>query len=202
MTKNKKLAYPALPAGYDLYDTLDMAKNRSEFIRINIGGLIITVAMFAAGWMRVPPVNAFASEAFNIIAFIAVLAVGTIVYILAHEWVHGVFIRIFTGEKAEFGIIAKAGMAYAKSSWFFTRLPYIIIALAPVVIWGIVFEYFLGELSEVYFWHLYMFQIFNVSGAVGDLYVSWKVLRMPKNLLILDEGTSMKFFVPVNFIEE
>ena len=199
---NKNLAYPALPAGYDLYGTLDMAKDRSEFIRINIGGLIIVAAMFVLGCMRVPPRVAFAAEEFNIIAFIAVLVVGSIVYILAHEWVHGVVIRIVTGEKAEFGVVPKAGMAYARSSWFFTKAPYIVIALAPVIVWGTIFEYFLGELPEVYFWHLYMLQIFNISGAVGDLYVTWKVMRMPKDLLILDQGTSMKFFAPVNFSEE
>lgn len=202
MTNKKTLAYPALPAGYDLYGTLDMAKDRGEFLRINIAGMIILAAMFFVGRMRVTMKAAFTAEEFSFLGFLAAVVVGSVVYILAHEWVHGVFIRIFTGEKAEFGFIAKAGMAYAKSSWFFTKLPYIIIALAPVVIWGVLFEYFIAELPDAYFWHIYILQIFNVSGAVGDLYVTWKVLRMPKGLLILDQGTAMKFFAPVNYGEE
>ena len=44
MTKDRPLAYPALPAGYDLYGTLDMAKDRREFLRINIAGMIILVS--------------------------------------------------------------------------------------------------------------------------------------------------------------
>ena len=52
-----------------------------------------------------------------------------------------------------------------------------------------------------YFLCLYAIQIFNISGAVGDIYVTWLVLRMPQGVLIYDEGVSMKFFAPVRFEE-
>ena len=90
-------------------------------------------------------------------------------------------------------------MAYAKSSWFFSRPAYIAVALAPVLVWGVVLGVLMGDVPVEYFWCLYVIQIFNISGAVGDLYVTWLVLRMPKGVLVYDEGTSMKFFAPVKF---
>lgn len=192
-------AYPGLPAGYDLYETLDMASDRVVFKRIAWCSLIITAAMIVCGLFAVSPSAIFAMGWLRVLLAVGLTVVGMVVYVFAHEWVHGVFIRIFTGEPAQFGFKAGSGMAYAKSSWFFSRPAYIAVALAPVLVWGVVLGVLLGDVPAEYFWCLYAIQIFNISGAVGDLYVTWLVLRMPRGVLIYDEGVSMKFFAPVSF---
>ncbi len=197
--KTKTLAYPYLPADYDLYDVLDMAKDISTFKKINICALIVAIFMVIIGRLLIPFSAAFSMGGLKVAIAAAAMFVGMVVYIFIHEWVHGVFIRIFTGEKAEYGFVFKSGMAYAKSSWFFGKLAYIIIALAPIVVCGVVFAALLCDVSEEYFWYLYMLQIFNFSGAAGDLYVAWRVMHMPKGLLVYDEGVAMKFFAPVTF---
>ena len=45
------------------------------------------------------------------------------------------------------------------------------------------------------YYNLYVIQIVNVSGAVGDLYVTWLTLHMPKDVLILDNGMEMRYYV-------
>lgn len=53
-------------------------------------------------------------------------------YILLHEMgFMAFFIKMFTGENAEFGFQMKAGMAYASSRYLFGKAAYIIIALGP-----------------------------------------------------------------------
>ena len=194
-------AYPGLPAGYDLYETLDMASDRAVFKRISWCSLIIAVVMIVFGSFAVSPSALFAMGWLRVLLAAGLTIVGMVVYVFAHEWVHGVFIRIFTGEPAKFGFKAGSGMAYAGSSWVFSRPAYIAVALAPVVVWGVVLGVLMGDVPAEYFWCLYAIQIFNVSGAVGDIYVTWLVLRMPQGVLIYDEGVLMKFFVPVNFEE-
>ena len=74
-----------------------------------------------------------------------------------------------------------------------------IIALAPIVVWGIVLTLLLRDIPEQYWWYLYAIQIFNVSGASGDLFVTYRILTMPKDVLVLDTGMEMKFFAPAHF---
>lgn len=192
-------AYPGLPAGYDLYEILDMAADRAVFKRIAWCSLVVTAAMIVCGLLAVSPSALFAMGWLRVLLAVGLTVVGMVVYVFAHEWVHGVFIRIFTGEPAQFGFLAGSGMAYAKSSWFFSRPAYITVALAPVIVWGVVLALLMGDVPAGYFWCLYAIQIFNISGAVGDLYVTWLVMRMPRDILIFDEGVSMKFFAPVRF---
>lgn len=192
-------AYPALPAGYDLCGTLDMAEDKDVFKKIAWSSLLAAAAMVVCGLFAVSPTRLFALGGLKTALAVFLTAVGLVVYVFAHEWVHGVFIRIFTGEPARFGFKAGSGMAYAKSAWFFSRPAYITVALAPVLFWGAVLAVLMGDAPEEYFWCLYAVQIFNVSGAAGDLYVTWLVMKMPAGVLAYDEGTSMKFFAPVSF---
>lgn len=194
-----RAAYPGLPAGYDLYETLDMAADRAVFKRIAWCSLIVSAAMIVCGLFAVSPSAFFAMGWLRVLLAVVLTVVGMVVYVFAHEWVHGVFIRIFTGEPAQFGFLAGSGMAYAKSSWFFSRPAYITVALAPVIVWGVVLAVLMSDVPGGYFWCLYAIQIFNISGAVGDLYVTWLVMRMPGGVLIYDEGAAMKFFAPVSF---
>ena len=108
-------------------------------------------------------------------------------------------IKFFTGVPAQYGFKLRAGMAYASSRFFFRRTAYMIIALAPIVVWGIVLTLLLRDIPEQYWWYLYAIQIFNVSGAAGDLFVTYRILTMPKDVLVLDTGMEMKFFAPTHF---
>ena len=59
----------------------------------------------------------------------------------------------------------------------------------------------MDDVPGEFFWCLYIIQIFNISGSAGDFYTVWRVTRMPKGVLIYDEGASMKFFAPVKFLQ-
>ena len=192
----KKQFFWELPEGYRLHLDLRLAEDRKSLTILLVLQILAVAAAVVLGRLRCPYGAVFEMETGRVLFGLAAMAVGIFIYIVAHEWVHGAAIRFITGQKAEFGMDWKKGMAYASSPAYFARLPYIIIALAPVVFWGVILYLLLKEIPDTWFWYLYAIQIMNVSGAVGDFYVTWLTLRAPKGTVVTDSGTSMLFYVP------
>ena len=48
--------------------------------------------------------------------------------------------------------------------------------------------------SGAAFWCVYIVQITNISGAAGDMYVTGKFLRLPRDILVHDSGVSMTVY--------
>jgi len=84
--------------------------------------------------------------------------------------------------------------AYAGSDDYYGKKAYIFIALAPVVLWGIVIAIINCFVPLDWFWGIYFLQIFNISGAAGDFFVTIKFLRFPKDILVKDKGVSMTVY--------
>ena len=71
---------------------------------------------------------------------------------------------------------------------------YIFIALAPVVLWGVVLAVINCFVPTKWFWVVYLIQIANISGAAGDLFVTIKFSRFPKDILVKDYGVGMTVY--------
>ncbi len=194
MVKTNKWAAEYLPAHYDLYERIDLVQDKKAFKAVCVWSIVALVVMIVYGLMTHPFMESFNMETWRVLFCVVAMAVGLIVYIVLHEAIHGIFIRLFTGDTPTFGIDLSKGMAYAGSTWFFKKWPYIIIALAPIVVWGIILEVWLNDIPAQYYWYLYAVQIFNITGAAGDLYVSCRVAMMPSDILAKDSGMSMEFY--------
>ena len=192
-------AYAALLPGYELYEVIDFSKDPKLQKRIALSGLAVIAAMIAMALPAHAFKTAISMHPVQITAAALGTLVGFVVYLFLHEGVHGMCIRWFSGVPAEYGFQLKAGMAYAGSRYFFSKSAYIVIALAPVAVWGTVLAILLRDVPSSYWWYLYAVQIFNVSGAIGDLFVTYRILTMPKDVLVLDTGMEMKFFAPTHF---
>ena len=198
----KNQVYWELPEGYRQYLDLRLAEDRKQLKLLLILQLLATGLTIASGLLICPLHYAFDMPPMKTAAAMGFMSVGLIVYIIAHEWVHGMAIRFITGRQADFGIELKKGMAYASSDAWFGRAPYIVIALAPVIFWGLVLGVMLYEAPNEWFWYIYVIQIMNISGSVGDFYVTWLTLRAPKETIVRDYGTSMMFYVPESITED
>lgn len=179
-----------LPDGYTEIKRINMQKDKKLAVLINIVALLIMVAAFFAGAVFVPVSFEIGGDNFGVFLVNAVLVLLAIVlYMFAHELIHGVFIKKYSGKKAKYGF---TGMyAYAGSDAFFNKRQYIIIALAPVVLFGLVFLLLNIFLPRELFWGIYIIQMLNLSGAAGDLYITWLMGRLPADVLTNDEGFSM-----------
>lgn len=65
----------------------------------------------------------------------------------------------------------KIFFAFAGSSSYFYKIPYLVIVLAPVVLLGLLLCACTHLFVESWFWVFYFIQIVNISGSAGDLYV-------------------------------
>lgn len=190
----KKRAFSSLPDGYSEVYGIDLQKNKKQALIVNVGALVIMLVMVVIALIFKPiEIDIFDTD--SLLSFLLNLGIaflGIIVYIILHELTHGVFMRAFSGERVKYGF---TGMyAYAGSDAYYPVLPYIIIALAPVVIWGIVLLLLNVFLPASVFWGVYFIQVQNISGAAGDLYVTVRFLREKRDILIQDSGVSMKVY--------
>lgn len=184
-----------LPEGYSEIRKIDLKANKREALLVNGLALIIATIMILVANVFVPLSGLIMEIARNekgeFFIFILVIP-ALILYVLAHEAVHGFFMKKYSGIKPKYGFTGL--YAYAGSEAYFNKKHYLIIALSPVVILGLILAILNIFGSIDWFWFIFYIQITNISGAAGDLYVSLITRRLPDDILIQDIGVSMTVY--------
>lgn len=185
-------AVQALPDQYRAIFSINLQKDKKKALLLNGMALVIAAVMVVVMLSFVPISTLFDVEQGRealIIIRAAVLLVGYVVYMVLHELVHGAAMKLCGTKKVKYGF---TGMyAFAGSDDYYDKQAYIMIALAPVVIWGVVLAVVNALVPVEWFWVVYAIQIGNVSGAAGDFYVTIKFSRLPKDILVKDCGVGM-----------
>ncbi|MBR2467252.1 MAG: DUF3267 domain-containing protein [Clostridia bacterium] len=178
-----------LPEGYSESISIDLQKNKKQLITVNAICVLITVAMLVAAVI----LRGFSGITPDDLAFAAIItAVGCFVYLILHELTHGLFMIIFGCRWPHYGF---SGLyAFAGADFYFSKWHYVIIALAPVVLLGGVLAVLNVVLPPLWFYPVYFIQVMNVSGAAGDLYVTARLLKAPRDILVYDTGTAMRVY--------
>ena len=187
-------AAPTLPEGYQEIFTIDLQKDKKTALKVNLLAVLIGVCLAVPMHFLAPISTAFGMRggllAYSI-RFVALLLLLTL-YIVLHELVHGVAMKLCGTKKVRYGFTGL--YAFAASDDFYDRKAYIFIALAPIVLWGIVLAVVNLLVPVEWFWVIYFVQITNLSGAAGDLFVAIRFSRLPKDILVQDYGVGMKVF--------
>ena len=184
-------AVETLPEGYHEYYSLDLQKDKKTAVLVNALAVLIMLAMFVPMILVIPLSESFRLDTGTILR-LAVLVVSLIVYIVLHELVHGIAMKSCGTKKVKYGFTAL--YAFAGSDDYYDKSAYIYIALAPVALFGILLAVVTPLVPRAWFWVVYFIQIMNLSGAAGDLYVTVKFSRFPKDILIRDHGVGMTVF--------
>ena len=191
-------AKDALPEGYHRTETIDLLHNRKQLLLVNGLAIVLAVLLIGLGILVQPE---GAAEALHIaadpLAFALkclVAALASVGYIIGHEAVHGAFMWHYSHCKPHFGL--SFAYAYAGSDAYFAKGAYLVIALAPVTLWTLLLVLIQLLLPPDWFWVVWLIQISNISGAAGDLFVSQHLRKAPSTVLVQDDGTSMKVFLP------
>ncbi len=187
-------AFENLPDGYNEIYTIDLQKNKKSALLVNLLAIVIAVLLVVPMHFAVPIFSMFSMEKGmkNYLLRFGVLIVLIVLYMVLHELVHGIAMKICGTKKVKYGF---TGMyAFAGSKDYYDKKAYIFIALAPVVLWGIVLAVITPLVTVEWFWVIYMIQITNLSGAAGDLFVTVKFSRLPSDILVQDYGVGMKVY--------
>jgi hypothetical protein len=193
--RKKTHSFTELPEGYGEIYTVDLQKNKKMMLALNGAALAIGLVMVIPMCLLVPISTLFSMEqgmGAYMLRF-GVLIVGSILYIVLHELTHAAVMRIYGAKKVRFGFTGAYAFAGSERDYF-DRFSYVQIALAPLIVWGIVLAVLDLILPLAWFWVIYIMQIANVSGAVGDLFVSIRFSKMPRDILIRDTGVSMTVY--------
>ena len=84
--------------------------------------------------------------------------------------------------------------AFAGSDDYYDKSGYLTVALAPILTFGVLFAAILPLVPQGWFWVVYLLQVINLSGAAGDLFVTVRFARLPKDIAVRDCGVSMTVY--------
>jgi len=178
-----------LPANYEEGGTLDLKKDKKAGLAIQLlFGLIVFLMVVLARWLDFP-IDSTWSTVVSIFATVGM----SIAYMLVHELTHGVAIRIFSGVRADY--FFRFPFVCTGSNAFFNKASFIVIALAPVVLWGIVLVMLLLVLPSDFFLSIYILIGLNFAGASGDYVQAYEISKLPSMALIQDDGKQSRVFL-------
>ena len=191
-------AFGSLPDGYREICSVDLKKDKKAAVGVNLLALVIAAVLVFPMNAVVPFYRSLVSQTDikDILTKYVVLLVLMVLYVILHELVHGIAMKICGTKKVRYGFI---GMyAFAGSADYYDKTAYIFIALAPIVLWGVVLAVVNILVPTEWFWVIYIIQVLNLSGAAGDLYVSVKFSRLPRDILVQDYGIGMVVYSESN----
>ncbi|BEH01466.1 hypothetical protein brsh051_07470 [Brooklawnia propionicigenes] len=179
-----------LPVTYTEHLTVDLKKDKKlTFVVQGIFVLVALIAVAAGLLLRLP-----LETGWSPVVTIPVTLAACLVYMALHEATHGITLQLLTkvrpSYKVRFPFLTTGNRAYL------TRRTAVIVALAPVVFWGIVLLASLLTLPDDYRMTAYIVLALNFAGSAGDFVEVFLVSKQPRAALIQDDGNKLHVFLP------
>ncbi len=116
-----------------------------------------------------------------------------VIAIVLHELIHGMFFWIFSHSRPRFGF--RNGYAFASApGWFFPRGLYLVIGMSPFVLLSLLGMALLIVVPDGAIFPILFALVINASGAVGDLWITARILWERKDVIIEDVGDGFKMY--------
>ncbi len=188
-----------LPDGYQPVYIINLAKNKLLAVVLNLAALIVVLLSFwllgiFTKWVHPDLSGTAISIKFGLPDIIFLLFL-VILNLIVHELIHGVFFWFITRSKPVFGLSLSYAFA-AAPGWYIPKRLYWVIGLAPLMIIGLVglLIIAIGPIS----WILPALVVtgFNTGGAVGDVWIIFRLLQTSSTCLVNDTGHTVSFYQP------
>ena len=179
-----------LPAGYDVRTTVDLKTDRKIAAGIQVVFLAIAVAMVGLALILGLPL----SSGFSIWVTTVMTVAACLAYMALHELTHAGVLRWCSGSRPtiafRFPYLIVGGQGYL------TRRRFLLVDLAPVVVWGLVLVTLLLTLPQEFFLSVYIVMILNFAGSSGDYFQAYAIAQLPPTALIRDDGRVTTVYLP------
>ena len=198
-----------LPKGYKLAKCIDV-KSGSKSVWIV---MLLSLVFVIPGCIFIALALIFKSDEISKaydkspIAFLMVVLLGYLLYIILHELEHGRVYKKLTGEKLTFGINPLCAFCGVPKIFTYRKTALKAVS-APLILYSAIFTVLI--LSTLFVFPLFSFGVsilfaFHLSGCAGDIYVIWlfKKQYTDNTVLMNDTGPTMSLFVyDINTTEE
>ena len=185
-----------LPDNFRVYERIDMQHDKKTALAVTLIGTVLFIALFFLGHFAFYPFSALvsgeSSAVYDLLKISALIGLY-IVYIILHELTHAAAMKLCGCGKIRFGFTGLYAYAGSLTTYFF-KIPYRLIALAPLVVWTLLLTVPLPLAPPDWFWVFYIIQIGNITGCIGDIYVTCRLWKAPADVLVMDTGTEMTVY--------
>lgn len=180
-----------LPPNYQFDRKIDLKKDKKAYIAIQGLFLIVVAIMIGLSlWLNFPTKNSW-STGVTVLVTVAMC----VVYMITHELIHGVFLKLLSGVNPKYFV--RIPFLCTGSEAYFNKRSFSIVALAPVVIWGVLLLTLLALVPTDYFLSIYIVIALNFAGAAGDYFQVFAISKLSPTALIQDNGKETKVFLPL-----
>ena len=178
-----------LPNNYEFFKQFDLKKNKGMNLTIQLLGIAIIAGLIVLARHYNLPLH----SNWHVAIVIVVTVLLSILYIFAHELVHGIFIKLLSGVKPDY-FIRFPFFCTGSDKAYFNKKSFAIVALSPVIIWGVILLGLLFIVNDNIFISIYIVFIINMAGASGDYLQIYELMKLPKDALIHDNGKVTSIF--------
>ena len=177
--------YPQPPAGYRFAGLLQFPRIRLQIAAVLL--LVVTAPLLFIFILLLhrppgPEIIFFNNSVADLVLFIITVLATMVV----HELTHGIAYKLL-GYKVTFGLSVYLLAAYAAVFGQWQKRDHnLIAALTPLIALTVILIPFLAVPNRIVVLVVFMALLINTAGSVGDLYLTWRLLRMPRSTLIYD----------------
>ncbi len=192
---NQNNTQPPPPAGYQPAIPLEYPKIKLQIAAIGallvVTPLLLIVTWFLQGQPTTLPLNV------GNVQDLFLVIVTLIITIVVHELIHGLIYQLL-GYRVTYGVSLKLFAAYAGAFGQFQKRNHnLMVGLAPLIILTLALLPFLSISNQTVLLVVFTALLFNIGGAVGDMYLAGRLLQLPQASLLYDADVStMLIYVP------
>lgn len=170
------------PDDYRIASTLDLKEDRRAAGTIRAGFAGAIAVMVGLAVVLDLPLNSPWNG-----SLVAVVTVAScVVYMVVHELTHGLLLWLLTGVRPSYAV--RLPYLATGSQALLTKPVAIVVALAPLVLWGMLLLGLLPTLPAELFLTGYVVLALNLAASSGDVLQAWVISRLPQSALIRDDG--------------
>jgi hypothetical protein len=179
-----------LPAGYDARTTVDLKADVKIAAAIQVGFVVIALVLVGSAYILGFPLSSGLSTWATIVLTVA----ACLFYMVAHELTHAGLLWFFTRLRP--AIALRFPYLIVGGQGYLNRRTFLIVALAPVVIWGLVLVTLLETLPQQFHLSLYIVTVLNFAGSSGDYFQAYAIAKLPPTALVQDNGRVTTVYLP------
>jgi hypothetical protein len=129
---------------------------------------------------------------------LAIVVVTVVATMVIHELAHGLAYRLL-GYRVTYGVSGHLFAAYAAALEQWQKRDHnVIVALAPLIVLTVILVPMLAASSSIVVLIGMSALLMNTAGAVGDVYLVWRLRQLPRATLLYDiDDRTMLVYEPV-----